>query len=240
MAKILIIDDDANCREMLRARFKKNRHEIFEAQDGEEGLQLTKQHLPDLIILDIRIPKVDGFEVCRRLRSDPQTLAVPIIMLTGCSQDVQGWYGLKCGADEYIAKPWEWEPLLACIDKMLAVRHSAHVFHSPQTRQTIKEFARDLIQWAQRIPKTESGQIMGSQLTRYATSAIAHYENSLKMDSQAHFLQEIALVKNDLDDIVYWLNLVLDSKTLPPADVHAFQAKAKSFVELFSQHRNAA
>ncbi len=235
MAKILIIEDDVNCREMLRTRLKKLHHEILESEDGESGIDLTQRNIPDLVILDIRLPKVDGFEVCRRLRTNPKTLTIPIIMLTGCSQDVQGWYGLKCGADEYIVKPWEWDVLLKCIDKMLAVRHSANVFHAPETRQQIKEFIRDLVQWAQRIPKTDSGQIMGAQITRYGTSAIAHYENSLHMDTQTHFIQEIHSVKSDLDDIVYWLGLVIDSKALPAADVGAYHQRAKTLAELFSQ-----
>ena|SRR5690242_21482002 len=119
MAKILIIEDDPHAREMLRFRFKKAGHEVAEALDGDEGLMKALRR-PDLIFLDVRIPKMDGWELCRTLKEEPRTKKIPIIMLTGCSQPVQEEYGKACGADAYLTKPWDPKELMAVTRRLLA------------------------------------------------------------------------------------------------------------------------
>jgi len=118
MAKILIIEDDPNAVEMLRFRFKKAGYEVIEAQDGDDGL-IKALHKPDLIFLDIRIPKMDGWELCKLLKNEPRTQHIPIVMLTGCSQPIQQEYGKICGADAYLTKPWDPKELMAITRRLL-------------------------------------------------------------------------------------------------------------------------
>jgi DNA-binding response OmpR family regulator len=119
MAKILLVEDDPHALEMLQFRFKKAGYEVIEALDGDEGL-LKALRQPDLIFLDIRIPKIDGWELCRILKNEPRTQHIPIVMLTGCSQPVQQDYGKICGADAYLTKPWDSKELMALTRRLLA------------------------------------------------------------------------------------------------------------------------
>ena len=98
MARILIVEDDPQMREMLAFRLMKAGYEVNEAKDGDEGLMRALRR-PKLIIMDIRLPKIDGWELCRQLKAEPRTQQIPILMLTGCAQDCQEVYGRKCGAD---------------------------------------------------------------------------------------------------------------------------------------------
>jgi two-component system, OmpR family, alkaline phosphatase synthesis response regulator PhoP len=119
VAKILLIEDDPNALEMLRFRFKKAGHEVMEALDGDAGL-MQALHKPDLILMDVRIPKINGWELCKLLKNEERTKDIPIIMLTGCSQPVQEAYGKSCGADAYLTKPWDSKELMAVARRFLA------------------------------------------------------------------------------------------------------------------------
>jgi CheY-like chemotaxis protein len=121
MSRILLIEDDPNAVEMLRFRFKKAGYEVAEALDGDEGL-LKALRKPDLIFLDVRIPKIDGWELCKILKSEPRTKHIPIVMLTGCAQPVQEEYGKACGADAYLTKPWDPKELMDLTRRLLASR----------------------------------------------------------------------------------------------------------------------
>jgi len=118
MARILLIEDDPHALEMLRFRFEKAGYDVFEAHDGDEGLMRALRE-PDLIILDVRLPKMDGWELCRILKNEPRTREIPILMLTGCSQPVQEAYGKVCGADAYLTKPWDAGELMRVTRRLL-------------------------------------------------------------------------------------------------------------------------
>ncbi|HVO33162.1 MAG TPA: response regulator [Elusimicrobiota bacterium] len=124
MARVLLIEDDPTARELLRVRLERSGYEIQEALDGDEGL-LRALRRPDLIIMDIRLPKINGWELCRMLKSEPRTQHIPIVMVTGCSQPIQKDYGRDCGADAYLVKPWDPKELVQIVRKLLA-RSSAH------------------------------------------------------------------------------------------------------------------
>ena len=121
-ARILIADDNAGNREILIKRLQQQGYEFLQASDGEEALSSAKQNLPDLILLDVGMPKVDGFEVCRRLKNDPTLPVMPIILVTAraASQDVV--MGLDAGADEYLTKPVDHAALVARVRSMLRVK----------------------------------------------------------------------------------------------------------------------
>ncbi len=110
--KVLIIEDDDNLQEALRYRLEQDGYEVHSAMDGEQGLDLAREAQPDLIVLDIMMPVLDGFEVCRILR---QETAVPIIILTAKGEEVDRVVGLELGADDYVVKPFHTRELLARI-----------------------------------------------------------------------------------------------------------------------------
>ena len=113
--KILIIDDEPHILKMVEARLKAQGYDIVSACDGEEGLAKAAQEKPNLIITDVMMPKVDGFEVCRRLRSDEALKHIPIIMLTARGQAPDIKKGMEKGADAYVAKPFEAAALVGII-----------------------------------------------------------------------------------------------------------------------------
>ena len=104
MSKILIIEDDPFLREMYVAKFTKSNFGVETAIDGKEGMQKTKDNKPDLILLDIVLPKMDGFEFLEKIKGDPQLKKIPVILLTNLGQRNEVEKGLSLGADEYIIK----------------------------------------------------------------------------------------------------------------------------------------
>lgn len=106
MAKILIVEDDATLADTLVDNLQEEGYEVFSTRDGENALALIRSKLPDLIVLDIMLPTLDGLSVCRIIRKDPSTLHIPIIMLTARGTEVDKIVGLESGADDYIVKPF--------------------------------------------------------------------------------------------------------------------------------------
>ena len=118
--KILVVDDEAELSKAIIIRLKTLGYEVISAQDGQEGLEKAKNENPDLIVLDILMPKMDGYEVCRMLKFDEKYKSIPIIMLTARAKDIDKVMGKKVGADDYITKPFETEELIDKIKKHLA------------------------------------------------------------------------------------------------------------------------
>jgi adenylate cyclase len=121
-ALILIVDDNAASREVLMTRLQRYGYELLQAGDGEEALASAKQNVPDLIILDVAMPKLDGFEVCRRLKTDPTLPFTPIILLTARAATQDVIQGLDAGADEYLTKPSDQAALIARVRSMLRIK----------------------------------------------------------------------------------------------------------------------
>ena len=109
--KILIVEDDPDVAEMLNAYFRVQGYEVFTVNWGEDGVRAGQSVLPDLIILDIRLPDIDGYEVARRLRSDRRTQEIPIIFLTEKRERADRLQGFEVGADDYVTKPFDVQEL---------------------------------------------------------------------------------------------------------------------------------
>lgn len=107
---VLIVEDEQSIIDILKFNFSKEGYKILEAMDGEKGLELALTENPDLILLDVMLPKMDGFEVCKKVR---EKSAVPIIMLTAREEEVDKVLGLELGADDYITKPFSIRELTA-------------------------------------------------------------------------------------------------------------------------------
>jgi DNA-binding response OmpR family regulator len=110
-SKILIVEDDLDVAEMLNAYFRVQGYEVFTVNWGEDGVRSAQQDHPDLVILDIRLPDIDGYEVARRLRADRRTSDIPIIFLTEKRDRSDRLQGLEIGADDYITKPFDVQEL---------------------------------------------------------------------------------------------------------------------------------
>ena len=116
MTRILVVDDEANLRHTLTYTLQQEGFETLSAADGEQALTLARSGAPDLVILDVMLPKMDGFEVCRRLRRESD---VPVLMLTARDTEIDKVVGLEIGADDYLAKPFSMRELVARIKAML-------------------------------------------------------------------------------------------------------------------------
>ena len=119
-AKILVVEDSPTYLRQISNLLQDNGFQTVTAVDGEEALEKAVQEDPRLIVLDIILPKKNGFQVCRQLKTSPITQKIKILMLTSKSQDSDRFWGLKQGADDYMTKPFEDEELLNSIAKLLA------------------------------------------------------------------------------------------------------------------------
>jgi serine phosphatase RsbU (regulator of sigma subunit) len=119
---ILVVDDNPAALEILAARLSAGGYQVITAQDGEEGLALARKALPDLVLLDIMMPKLDGIEVCRRLKTDPALPFLPIIMVTARTDAKDIVAGLEAGSDEYLTKPVDHAALMARVKSMLRIK----------------------------------------------------------------------------------------------------------------------
>lgn len=117
--KILIVDDEPNITKLMESRLRANGYEVVTACDGQEGLDKAKEEKPDLIILDVTMPKFNGYEVCHMLRSDKLYDSIPIVMLTASGQATDIQKGMEKGADAYISKPFKSIILLGIINGLI-------------------------------------------------------------------------------------------------------------------------
>jgi len=119
VATILVVDDEEPIQELLRFNLEKEGYRVSVAKDGQEALKHVENDQPDLIVLDLMLPGMDGLEVCRKLRSNPKFQQIPIIMLTAKGEEIDKVLGLEIGADDYMTKPFSPRELLARIKARL-------------------------------------------------------------------------------------------------------------------------
>ncbi len=117
--KILIIEDDPSALRFVGYALEQEGYQVLTATNGLAGIRKVQNEEPDLIVLDIMLPGIDGFEICHRLRAEPQTAQLPILMLSAKAQEVDKATALKVGADDYISKPWCRSELVTKIATML-------------------------------------------------------------------------------------------------------------------------
>jgi len=123
--KLLVIEDERSLSDILKYNMEKEGFEVATAADGQEGLNRAQLMQPDLVVLDLMLPVIEGYEVCRQLRSDPKTQAARILMLTARSDEVDEIVGFSMGADDYVTKPFKIKPLLHRIKALLRRGQSA-------------------------------------------------------------------------------------------------------------------
>jgi DNA-binding response OmpR family regulator len=130
--RILVIEDDFDVAEMLLMYFGANQYEIFHAEDGNLGIDMARTHFPSLILLDVMLPHMDGYEVCRRLRQTSLTKYIPIIFLTQRDERADRVKGLELGADDYITKPFDVDELRLRVQGSIR-RATRASLHEPRT-----------------------------------------------------------------------------------------------------------
>lgn len=118
-AKILVVEDEAPIQELLQFNLERQKYRIQLADSGEKALEVVGDFMPNLILLDIMLPGVDGLEVCKQIKANPKTARIPIIMLTALSEEADIVAGLELGADDYVTKPFSPRVLLARVKAAL-------------------------------------------------------------------------------------------------------------------------
>jgi adenylate cyclase len=147
---ILVVDDNRDNREILEAGLGNQGYATVSAADGEEALRAAREHLPDLILLDVMMPKLDGFEVCRRLKADASLPFMPIILVTAKVGLEDVVLGLEAGADEYLTKPFEHAALVARVRSILRIK----ALHDKVQAQAI-----ELAIWNQTLERRVTEQV---------------------------------------------------------------------------------
>lgn len=117
--KVLVVEDDYGIAENLRALLATRGYKIYQAADGAAAVTLARKELPDVVLLDILLPKMGGFDVCKIIKSDPATKKIKIVMITGLSQMADVETAFQNGASDYIIKPFDSERLFKKLDKVL-------------------------------------------------------------------------------------------------------------------------
>ena len=149
-ARILIVDDTEDNRAILERRLKIEGYQTVSAVDGEAGIEAARAHAPDLILLDVMMPKLDGFEVCRRLKADPSLPYMPIVLLTAktAAQDIVT--GLNAGADDYLTKP---------VDQVALVARVRAILRTKALHDQVQEQAAKLEDWNRTLERRVADQL---------------------------------------------------------------------------------
>ena len=116
---VLIIEDEPSLQEILTYNLESRGYQVLVFDDGTEGLEGVRQHVPDIVLLDIMLPGMDGFEVCRHIRSDPLIKHLPVLMMTARGEEIDQLVGFQMGADDYVTKPFKMRILLERIKSLL-------------------------------------------------------------------------------------------------------------------------
>jgi adenylate cyclase len=161
-AQILIVDDNPENLDILETRLASHGYEILTARDGEEALAKAREKRPDLILLDIMMPKLDGIEVCRRLKADPTLPFTPIIMVTARADSKDIVRGLEAGGDEYLTKPVDQAALVARIKSMLRIKGLHDTVQEQAAR--LEAQAAELSEWNRTLEQRVQQQV--AQLER--------------------------------------------------------------------------
>jgi CheY-like chemotaxis protein len=120
MAKILVAEDERDIRDLVSFTLQYAGYDVISASNGEEALQLALKEKPDLILSDVRMPKMTGYEVCKRLKADPEMQHIPVVFLSAKGQEAEVQTGLAVGATDYLLKPFAPDQLMARVAEILA------------------------------------------------------------------------------------------------------------------------
>lgn len=127
--RVLVIDDEPDLLELIEVNLKGAGYDVLVAANGRDGLELARQAVPELIVLDVMLPELNGLEVCKSLRRDPATSAIPILMLTARATEIDRVLGLELGADDYVTKPFSTRELVLRVKNLLRRKNAVETDH---------------------------------------------------------------------------------------------------------------
>lgn len=198
--RILIVDDNPANVDILETRLGVHGYDVLTAPDGEEAVKVAREAVPDLILLDIMMPKMNGIEVCRNLKSDPSLPFMPIILITAKSDSTDVVAGLEAGAEEYLTKPVDQQALVARVKSMLRVKE-LHDTTREQARQ-LAESSRKLQELNETLEDRVSQQVRQierlNRLRRFLSPSVAEMILSAGEDQLDSHRRRIAVVCCDL------------------------------------------
>jgi len=119
LGRVLLVEDEPDVAELIRYNLTKEGYDVILSGNGNEGLRLAREHRPDVLLLDIMVPQLNGWEVCRRIKKDPELAAIPVIMVSGRVEEGDKVLGFEVGADDYVTKPFSPRELIARIRAVL-------------------------------------------------------------------------------------------------------------------------
>ena len=192
--RILIVDDNETNRCLLTARLGAEGYETTEAEDGERALAVAHEVAPDVVLLDVMMPKIDGFEVCRRMKGDPTLGFVPIVMVTARTDSKDVVTGLNAGADEYLTKPIDHAALVARVRSMLRIK---------ELHDRVEAQAVELASWNRMLEQRVAEQLEQiervSRLKRFLSPQIAELIlSSSTYEPLASHRRQVTIVFGDL------------------------------------------
>ncbi|HEX4646290.1 MAG TPA: response regulator transcription factor [Verrucomicrobiae bacterium] len=192
MPKILVVDDEPDAVELIKFNLKAAGYEIATAADGDEALKKARSLLPDLIVLDLMLPEVDGLEVCKILRRDTRVSGIPIIMLTAKAAEIDRVLGLELGADDYVTKPFSPRELVLRIKRLL--RSEAAAPEAKADNIVLKELALDI----PRHLATVKGKIIDLTATEFKLLTVLARRRG-RVQSREQLLQDVWEYDNLID-----------------------------------------
>ncbi len=214
-ATILIVDDEPNNVDVLSQELAEEGYSILTAFDGEEALIKVHDHQPDLILLDVMMPKVDGFTACRILKGSGKTILIPIIMLTALRAHEDRLRGIDAGADDFISKPFDRDELLAKIRSLLRQkRHREEQEHAmrEQLQSTMKDLEQARLELAHAQKRIEMLERAKDQLSKFVPASVSHMAETEPGD--------LGLQKMEQDATVLFLDIGGYSSMVESLDHH--------------------
>ena len=198
-SKVLVIDDTEQNIRLLDAVLSPHGYKVLTATSGREGLELVKAHRPDIVLLDVLMPEMDGYEVCRRIRADDDVAMLPVVMVTA-SEGEEKLRALEAGADDFIQKPFNHAELLARVKSLVRIQ---------QYRATIQQQTVELAEWNQKLQERVEEQVSDlnrlGRLRRFLSPQVAELLVKSNDDNAlASHRKEIAVLFCDL----LWLHLL--------------------------------
>ncbi len=144
-SKILIVDDAVDTVELLEKRFRSEGYDTEKAFNGEEGLKKVEEYNPDLIVLDVMMPKLDGYQVCQRLKTNENTKYIPVLMLTAKGEVENKVKGLEIGADDYLPKPFDYKELSARIKSLLSIKAAREKLVEEEKTEALEKMMDEVV-----------------------------------------------------------------------------------------------
>jgi DNA-binding response OmpR family regulator len=189
--RILVADDSANIRDILKLSLESSGYEVLLAEDGEQALDLFARERPDLMIVDVMMPRVNGFQICRRVKNNRATQATPVILLTAKSQQEDIFWGKDCGADEYVTKPFSTRDLEQVVARLLHEREA----RAAGTAGSVAEEHR------RRVDRGEAAQVVTLEWDGRALGVFRKKYGEIKFkDLQTVLLQEAGAFLAEIQD----------------------------------------